>query len=78
MTQTTAMPETILEIQNLTKAFGGLRAVSNFDLTVHKGALEVNLADEITAGTLVTMEGKVVHPMVLEAMGAVREGGASS
>ncbi len=45
---------------------------------VHKGALEVNLADEITAGTLVAKEGKVVHPTVLEAMGAVREGGASS
>jgi NAD(P) transhydrogenase subunit alpha len=45
---------------------------------VRKGALEVNLADEITAGTLVTKEGKVVHPTVLEAMGAVREGGASS
>ena len=45
---------------------------------VHKGALAVNLADEITAGTLVATEGKVVHPTVLEAMGAVREGGASS
>jgi NAD(P) transhydrogenase subunit alpha len=45
---------------------------------VHKGALEVNLADEITAGTLVAKEGKVVHPTVLEAMGAVREGGATS
>ena len=45
---------------------------------VHKGALAVNLADEITAGTLVATEGKVVHPAVLEAMGAVREGGASS
>jgi NAD(P) transhydrogenase subunit alpha len=45
---------------------------------VKKGALEVNLADEITAGTLVAAKGKVVHPAVLEAMGAVREGGASS
>jgi NAD(P) transhydrogenase subunit alpha len=45
---------------------------------VKKGALEVNLADEITAGTLVAKEGRVIHPAVLEAMGAVREGGASS
>lgn len=30
----------VLEIKGLTKAFGGLRAVSNFDLTVQKGALD--------------------------------------
>ncbi len=31
---------TVLEIIGLTKVFGGLRAVSNFDLTVKKGALD--------------------------------------
>ncbi len=30
----------VLEIQGLAKVFGGLRAVSNFDLTVQKGALD--------------------------------------
>ena len=30
----------VLEIRGLTKVFGGLRAVSNFDLVVHKGALD--------------------------------------
>jgi branched-chain amino acid transport system ATP-binding protein len=30
----------VLEIKGLTKAFGGLRAVSNFDITVQKGALD--------------------------------------
>ena len=30
----------VLVIQGLTKVFGGLRAVSNFDLTVEKGALD--------------------------------------
>ena len=45
---------------------------------VKKGALEVNLADEITAGTLVAKDGEVVHPTVLEAMGAVRARRASS
>mgnify|MGYP001035162905 FL=1 len=30
----------VLAIQGLTKVFGGLRAVSNFDLTVEKGALD--------------------------------------
>jgi branched-chain amino acid transport system ATP-binding protein len=30
----------VLEIKGLTKVFGGLRAVSNFDLTVQKGALD--------------------------------------
>jgi branched-chain amino acid transport system ATP-binding protein len=30
----------VLEIKALTKAFGGLRAVSNFDITVRKGALD--------------------------------------
>ena len=32
--------ERVLEIKSLTKAFGGLRAVSNFDITVRKGALD--------------------------------------
>lgn len=42
MNATTASPATqpVLEIQGLTKVFGGLRAVSNFDLTVEKGALD--------------------------------------
>lgn len=44
---------------------------------VSKGTLQVNLEDEITAGTLVAKDGKVVHPMVLEAMGAARKGGES-
>jgi len=30
----------VLEIKGLTKVFGGLRAVSNFDITVQKGALD--------------------------------------
>jgi branched-chain amino acid transport system ATP-binding protein len=30
----------VLDIQRLTKAFGGLRAVSNFDLTIQRGALD--------------------------------------
>lgn len=30
----------VLDIQGLAKVFGGLRAVSNFDLTVQKGALD--------------------------------------
>ncbi len=34
----TAQP--VLEIRGLAKVFGGLRAVSNFDLTVQKGALD--------------------------------------
>jgi len=37
----TALPETpTLEIRELTKTFGGLRAVSRFDLTVQPGALD--------------------------------------
>jgi branched-chain amino acid transport system ATP-binding protein len=32
--------EPLLAIQGLTKVFGGLRAVSNFDLTVRQGALD--------------------------------------
>jgi branched-chain amino acid transport system ATP-binding protein len=37
---TAALPEAVLEIQGLTKQFGGLRAVGDFDLTVRKGALD--------------------------------------
>ena len=44
---------------------------------VDKGTLKVDLADEITAGTLVTRDGKVVNPTVIEAMGAATEGGVS-
>jgi branched-chain amino acid transport system ATP-binding protein len=29
----------ILDVQNLTKLFGGLRAVGNFDITIHQGEL---------------------------------------
>jgi NAD(P) transhydrogenase subunit alpha len=39
-----------------------------------EGKLPINLDDEITAGTLITRDGKVVHPRVLEAMGAAGEG----
>jgi len=37
---TAGLPEPVLEIQGLTKQFGGLRAVGDFDLTVRKGALD--------------------------------------
>lgn len=33
-------PQPVLEISKLTKQFGGLRAVGNFDLTVRQGALD--------------------------------------
>jgi len=33
-------PQPVLDIQRLTKAFGGLRAVNNFDLVVRRGALD--------------------------------------
>lgn len=36
---------------------------------VKEGALELDTEDEITAGTLVTRGGAVVHPWVLEALG---------
>jgi NAD(P) transhydrogenase subunit alpha len=36
---------------------------------VHDGALALDAADEITAGTLVTHAGDVVHPRVREALG---------
>jgi branched-chain amino acid transport system ATP-binding protein len=37
---TAGLPEPVLEILGLTKQFGGLRAVGDFDLTVRKGALD--------------------------------------
>ena len=37
---------------------------------IEDGELKLDLDDEITAGTLVTHQGKVVHPMVLEVSGA--------
>ena len=36
---------------------------------VKDGNLELNLDDEIVAGTLVTRDGEIVHPAVREAMG---------
>ena len=39
-TSTADLAEPVLEIQELSKAFGGLRAVSNFDLTVRRGSLD--------------------------------------
>lgn len=44
---------------------------------LEEGELKLDLEDEITAGTLVTHQGKVVHPMVLEVSGASAEGGNS-
>jgi NAD(P) transhydrogenase subunit alpha len=41
---------------------------------IKEGKLTVDTEDEITAGTLITRGGKVVHPRVLEAMGATSEG----
>ncbi len=37
---TASAPVPVLEISGLTKQFGGLRAVGNFDLTVRQGALD--------------------------------------
>jgi H+-translocating NAD(P) transhydrogenase subunit alpha len=45
---------------------------------VHDGELTVDRSDEITAGTLVTVDGEVVHPQVREAMGLAGEGSPSS
>ncbi len=41
---------------------------------VKDGELTVDRQDEITAGTLVTVDGEVVHPQVREAMGLAGEG----
>ena len=44
---------------------------------VNDGAVTLDLEDEITAGTLVTHQGKIVHPMVLGLMeGSTKEGEA--
>lgn len=43
-----------------------------------EGELKMDLEDEITAGTLITKDGKVVNTMVLEALGTPSEGGTSS
>jgi len=37
---TAGLPEPVLEIEGLTKQFGGLRAVGDFNLTVRQGALD--------------------------------------
>ncbi len=71
MNATTPSPTTqpVLEIQGLTKVFGGLRAVSNFDLTVEKGALDgligPNGAGKTTvfnmiSGLYVPTEGEII------------------
>jgi branched-chain amino acid transport system ATP-binding protein len=39
-TPSQAVAAPVLQIKGLTKVFGGLRAVSNFDITVEKGALD--------------------------------------
>jgi NAD(P) transhydrogenase subunit alpha len=41
---------------------------------IKEGKITIDTEDEITAGTLITQGGKVVHPRVLEAMGATSEG----
>jgi NAD(P) transhydrogenase subunit alpha len=41
---------------------------------IKEGKITIDTEDEITAGTLITQGGKVVHPRVLEAMGASAEG----
>lgn len=45
---------------------------------VKEGKLELDLEDEITSGTLVTKDGQVVHPMVLEALGQSPAGAPAS
>jgi len=45
---------------------------------VHEGTVRIDPQDEITAGTLVTHQGRIVHPLVLELMGeATGEGEAT-
>jgi NAD(P) transhydrogenase subunit alpha len=39
---------------------------------VHEGAVQLDPEDEITAGTLVVHQGKIVHPMVSELMEDIR------
>ena len=43
-------------------------------LLVKDGRLEIDLEDEIVAGTLVTRDGEVVHKRVVEALAEVRDG----
>ena len=43
-----------------------------------EGEMKLDLEDEITAGTLITKDGKVVNPMVLEAAGTSSRGEESS
>ena len=50
------------------------RNIETFLLHMAKdGALQSNTEDEIVSGTLLTREGKVVHPRVLELLGGVQE-----
>jgi NAD(P) transhydrogenase subunit alpha len=44
---------------------------------VDEGSLKIDTEDEITEGTLITRDGKVVNTRVLEAMGASSEGSES-
>ncbi len=44
---------------------------------VKEGKLELDTEDEITAGTLVTRDGEVVHPRVQEALESATEGASS-
>jgi NAD(P) transhydrogenase subunit alpha len=45
-------------------------------LLVHDGRIELDLHDEIVAGTLVTRDGEVVHPRVREALETQEHGAA--
>jgi branched-chain amino acid transport system ATP-binding protein len=67
--ESASAPAPLLEIRDLTKTFGGLRAVSNFDLTVARGALDgligPNGAGKTTAfnmisGLYVPTEGEIL------------------
>ena len=55
---TAGLPEPVLEIEGLTKQFGGLRAVGDFNLTVRQGALDgligPNGAGETTVFNMIT------------------------
>ena len=42
-------------------------------LLIKKGEISLNLSDEVVAGTLVTHQGRVVHPMVRKAAGLPEE-----
>jgi len=45
---------------------------------VTDGELEIDMSDEITAGTLITHQGRIVHPVIRDAMGIDPEGGSSN